>query len=387
MNSNNYIEVHHKRVNTQNINYISILCFFVFTIISQSIFSINVTSLQNGNWSNASIWSPANIPISSDNVRIKHSVVNFSNTNVDGLLRIDSSGVLTSLDMEVRHGSTIEIYGTMNVRNLVLSNVSNLHVFSSGVLTVSADFKNKNNSVQIVVDGILIVGGNFDNGFGGIIKGAGIISTSGSYLGAGETFGIKPTSSIPANSSVFSSLPVKLSNFNCVTEKSNVNISWISKTEINNNFYFIERSFDAINYERIAEIVATNQSNSEYKFCDETAKIGTNYYRLWNVDFNGITTLLKETVAFVDAQEREIKISPNPFIDDFKIVFDAENFTNVQIVITDYLGRTILIKKLEPQMSDFNINSNEISKKGIYYLNILENSENIYSKTIIKSDT
>ena len=386
MNSKNQIEVHQKRVNMKNINYISILCFFVFTIMSQSIFSINVTSLQNGNWTNASVWSPS-IPIFSDYIKIKHSVVNFTSSNLTGFLQLDSSGVLTTLDMDVQNGATLDIYGTMNMSNLTLSNGSTLHVRASGVLAISSDFQNKNNTINVIVDGIMIVGGNFDNGFGGIIKGAGIITTHGSYLGAGETFGIKPTSSIPANSTIYSTLPVKLSNFNCVAEKSNVNLSWISKTEINNAYYFIERSVDAINYTKIAEIVATNQSNSEYKFCDGTAKIGTNYYRLWNVDFNGITTLLKESVAFVDVQEKEITISPNPFMDDFKIVFDAENLTNVQIVITDNFGRTILIKNLEPKTNEFNINSNEISKTGIYYLNILENSKNIYSKTIIKSDT
>ncbi|HBF87525.1 MAG TPA: hypothetical protein DDX39_02695 [Bacteroidales bacterium] len=386
MNSINYIEVHSKPASTKNINSIGICIFFIFTIITKSIFSTNVTSLQNGNWTNASIWSPV-VPSFSDNIRIKHSVVNFTSSNLNGFLQIDSSGVLTTLDIDVQNGATLDIYGTMNMSNLTLSNGSTLHVRASGVLAISSDFKNKNNTINVVVDGIMIVGGNFDNGFGGIIKGVGIITTSGSYFGAGETFGINPTSSIPANTTIYSTLPVKLSIFNCVAEKSTVNISWISKTEINNNYYFIERSFDANNYSKIAEISATNQSNSEYKYCDEYAKIGINYYRLWNVDFNGITTLLKESVTIVDAQETEITISPNPFFDDFKIIFNDNNLTNIQVIITDNLGRIILIKKLDSQISESKIYSTEIPKTGIYYLNILENSENIFSEIIIKSDT
>jgi len=84
-------------------------------------------------------------------------------------------------------------------------------------------------------------------------------------------------------------LPVELINFNVVNRDGVNHISWVTASEINNDYYIVENSVDGFVWNTV-DIVsgAGNSSNSiTYNIDHEMYDKAINYYRLTQVDFNG----------------------------------------------------------------------------------------------------
>jgi hypothetical protein len=66
-------------------------------------------------------------------------------------------------------------------------------------------------------------------------------------------------------------------------------VEWTTLTEINNDYFTIEKSFDAISFSAIGIIQGAGNSfnNIEYQFSDDNLTQNTNYYRLKQTDFDG----------------------------------------------------------------------------------------------------
>lgn len=85
-------------------------------------------------------------------------------------------------------------------------------------------------------------------------------------------------------------IPVHFLYFNA--SKSGVSsslLNWKTASEINAAYYVIERSEDAVNFQRIGRVDATGISSLpvEYFFTDNNPVTGYNYYRLRQVDRDG----------------------------------------------------------------------------------------------------
>ena len=83
-----------------------------------------------------------------------------------------------------------------------------------------------------------------------------------------------------------------------------------------------------------------------------------------------------------DIDDEEILIYPNPTDDYINIELDHFEYKDLQIEISDINGKTIkrFDSNIEAEILKINI---EDLKSGIYFLNLLENSERILSKKII----
>ena len=86
-----------------------------------------------------------------------------------------------------------------------------------------------------------------------------------------------------------SPLPVKLISFNANLLKNSVWLDWKTETEINNNYFTIERSSNIEYWESIKEVKGAGNSNStlSYSIVDQKPLLGISYYRLKQTDFNG----------------------------------------------------------------------------------------------------
>lgn len=84
-------------------------------------------------------------------------------------------------------------------------------------------------------------------------------------------------------------LPIELVSF---IGESNVNynqLDWITATELNNEYFILERSEDGLNWTEIGKIngSGTSHTTKKYSFKDYGFKNDLNYYRLLQVDYNG----------------------------------------------------------------------------------------------------
>lgn len=89
-------------------------------------------------------------------------------------------------------------------------------------------------------------------------------------------------------------LPVELISFNGVYSDNTVELSWATASEVNNDYFILERSADGIYFSPIATIDGNGNSNEliEYKFLDplenlRLSEYSTLYYRLNQIDFDG----------------------------------------------------------------------------------------------------
>lgn len=112
-------------------------------------------------------------------------------------------------------------------------------------------------------------------------------------------------------------------------------LKWGTTTETNASHFEIERSYDALSFERKATVLASNHAGSlqEYSFLDEAVPGGTYYYRLKQVDFDGLFGYSK-IISIKTERANLVKVYPNPVADKLTIESEASinlvEITNVQ---------------------------------------------------------
>ena len=84
-------------------------------------------------------------------------------------------------------------------------------------------------------------------------------------------------------------LPIKLGTFYLANKTNYITLIWTTLTEVNADYFEVQKSIDGINYKTIGIIRANGNSTSEikYNFNDNDIVQGTTYYRLKLVNFDG----------------------------------------------------------------------------------------------------
>lgn len=84
-------------------------------------------------------------------------------------------------------------------------------------------------------------------------------------------------------------LPIELSRFNAEIKDKNVQLTWATESEHNNDYFTIERSADAATWEDVIKIKSKGNSQSQmmYATLDTSPLSGVSYYRLKQTDYDG----------------------------------------------------------------------------------------------------
>jgi hypothetical protein len=111
-------------------------------------------------------------------------------------------------------------------------------------------------------------------------------------------------------------LPIELTYFEAVENGTKVDLSWETASEIDNDYFTIERSQDGIYFEAIEKVLGAGNSTQSitYSTVDEDPYSGVSYYRLKQTDFNGAYTYSDIQVVHF-SKSNEIVIYPNPVKD------------------------------------------------------------------------
>jgi len=138
-------------------------------------------------------------------------------------------------------------------------------------------------------------------------------------------------------------LPIELISFDAkIIDNQYVQLNWQTASETNNDFFTIERSQDAENWEAIATIPGAGNSNKvlEYEAVDYEPLQGLSYYRLKQTDFNGDFSY-SDIVAISDIKEKDLSIdlSPNPTIGKVNVV--VENVQLNEIEVYNTMGQNV----------------------------------------------
>lgn len=184
-------------------------------------------------------------------------------------------------------------------------------------------------------------------------------------------------------------LPIVLVNFYARQKGNAVELEWTTATEINNDFFTIERSLDAENFEVVAQVKGAGNSNAfiTYDTLDKTPYTGTSFYRLKQTDFDGQFEYFNIVpVRFEKDVSLEFTLFPNPIRADENLGISA-NFLakeEILIVIRDMQGKEFY-SKVHIKQTNNELIAVPIDKSipsGIYV--VIATSENsIYSKKLV----
>lgn len=182
------------------------------------------------------------------------------------------------------------------------------------------------------------------------------------------------------SSSCKTTLPVSLLSFdgNCFNGKNY--LRWSTASEINNDYFTIEKSSDGIFFEPVAFIPGAGNSNEiinyEYEFLAEN--VGeTNYYQLKQTDFDGTFTY-SDMISVKCEENQTLAIFPNP-ANNIVSVNAAISIKTVSII--NYLGQVIMSKTAE-LVKQTNIDVSSFSK-GIYLLQVEMESGEVFTEKLI----
>lgn len=141
-----------------------------------------------------------------------------------------------------------------------------------------------------------------------------------------------------------SAVPVELVEFkaNCGNQKD-MEISWKTAFEFNNDYFSIERSQDGRNWNEITRIQGRGASYkaSEYSFQDYEYANGTNFYRLIQTDIDGESKILGITEIECDNIRSDLSAFPNPFNNAIRVTLNNSVQGEIQYALLDGLGKKI----------------------------------------------
>ncbi len=114
--------------------------------------------------------------------------------------------------------------------------------------------------------------------------------------------------------SAVSPLPVGLAEFKAVVQDKRVNLNWTTYTEKDNDFFTVEKSKNAIDYQTVGTLEGAGNSDyhRNYALCDEHPTDRLSYYRLRQTNFDGTSTLSPIIVVNFEGESSELEVYPNP---------------------------------------------------------------------------
>jgi len=180
-----------------------------------------------------------------------------------------------------------------------------------------------------------------------------------------------------------SALPIELISFNGECNDQNIMLSWTTATEVNNDYFSLERSIDGANWQLITDVAGAGNSSSliNYSFLDVARYNDISYYRLKQTDFNGQSKYV-EIIATPKCGEDmpELLVFPNPTNQALNIFYGGDKSQIISTSISNVLGEIVYYSDIfeEKIMVDNKPN-------GIYFLHVKLVSENI-TKTFIVND-
>ncbi|TRX58822.1 T9SS type A sorting domain-containing protein [Fulvivirga sp. M361] len=333
------------------------ILFLLFCLLfyHNSIFGATLYSRADGTWSSVNGGSDCSCtPSQNDDLIINHDIVIIGDFTVNtGSITVNSPAILT-------------VTG-----NLTFDNNSVVVVNLGSTSKVDQDFLNKNNSSDVSILGNLTIDGNFTNGEGsgvGAVLNVGLtgnISIGGTCSNPGTV--TDGTNSFQGCENTI--LPVELLYFTADYNRGSslIEIEWGTVTEVNSDYFIIERSVNGVDFDSLGYHPAAGNSHHTVKYSwsyPETGS-GRSYYRLKAVDRDG-TFEYFDVISTVSLLPNSFRVSPNPIQGDhFNIL--KHNWSEGELMyLYDSTGQ--LIKKIRMDHKQVKVELTGFIIPGIYLL-------------------
>lgn len=167
-------------------------------------------------------------------------------------------------------------------------------------------------------------------------------------------------------------LPIELLSFDAKPRSEVVDLSWITATEKNNDFFNVERSIDGKIFSSIGKVKGAGNSSTtlKYKLTDTKPVNSINYYRLKQTDFDGTYSYSKiVAVNMKNASPLEIVSIVNGSDGNHNAWIQSDDNKSVKLDIIDDAGKLIRSFHFQSEggVTQIPLNTHSIPN-GIYFL-------------------
>ena len=148
---------------------------------------------------------------------------------------------------------------------------------------------------------------------------------------------------LAATTATFPPLPLDIISFNGQCDNNFPQIEFVVASQINNEFFSIERSVNLIDWEEVGYIAGGGTTNEviTYNWSEEALLNGTKYYRLSLTDIND-EIKYSNPIAIECENEIDFHLYPNPAFNNINIAFNFDHFQSEE---TNLNIRTLTGKK------------------------------------------
>lgn len=295
------------------------------------------TATKTGSWNDLTVW---NIALRTDGIhKTKVVIPNPYVISVDNAVNSFGLG-----DVE------INIFGSLSLlpsTTIALTAASYVELYGTGSIAGT------NNTQKITVGGVTKYDGSLDH----TKTGASSIATSAT--------GVSPNGFMST-----ALLPVVFTSFTVVKDANDVVLKWSTASEISNDYFAVERSYNGNTWTTVSTIKGTGAANenTSYTYSDNV-NANTVYYRLKQVDMDG-AFMYSVVKTIVGGKSSAVKIYGADKTLNIELNTQLTNAVTVTIMNTN--GQVLQKKQFSAGYKiSMNLNS---QPTGIIVVNVADNN-------------
>ncbi len=185
-------------------------------------------------------------------------------------------------------------------------------------------------------------------------------------------------------------LPVILSGFTGHWQDKDALLEWTTSSEINSDFFELQRSFDGADYMAIGTVAAAGESNEtlHYQYIDLNMKtsappgVTSIYYRLRSVDRDGRTAFSGVVILRLDRSSSiTYSMFPNPARETVTITTNDPAFAgNLFVQWYDASGKLVMQQQMTESTQHFSVSA---LNNGTYFLQLVDSHNVLYTQKVI----
>ena len=174
-----------------------------------------------------------------------------------------------------------------------------------------------------------------------------------------------------------------ITNFEAQANGDHVTVHWTTMHESNLDYFALERSTDGTNFSKVSTCFAGGNSDKQrnYFLNDAAPTTGNTYYRLRAINFRKESSISNTVSVYYKTEQATLhieKLEPNPFNDEFDVVFGSDKNDPMEVRLTSISGLVVYSEKIntdKTSMQRFKFRDEKNLKPGIYFFSVHQNND------------
>ncbi len=186
-----------------------------------------------------------------------------------------------------------------------------------------------------------------------------------------------------ASTTSMNPLPIELISFSAEPKDEDVITEWVTASEINNDYFTVERSINGVNFVPLDNINGAGNSTHvlNYKFIDENPLAGISYYRLKQTDYDGkFTYSHKVAVKIRKSGIRILSVRPDKSQSLVEVKLSIPSNSEVKLFFQDLNGKVTYTTSVKGGDQYVFLPITISMSSGIYFIRLSDGTETVSDK-------